>query len=387
MDEATPRGSATLSPEELRRYDRHVLLPEVGVDGQARLKSSGVLVVGAGGLGSPLLLYLAAAGVGRIGLVEFDRVDESNLQRQIVHGTSDIGRSKLDSARDRLHEINPFVSIEPFETALTSRNAMDICRGYDVIVDGTDNFPTRYLVNDVSVLLGKPNVHGSIFRFEGQVSVFWAAQGPCYRCLFPQPPPPGLVPSCAEGGVLGVLPGVIGALQATETIKLLLGKGEPLIGRLLLYDALALRFRELRVRKDEHCPVCGPAPTILAPVDYGQFCGVPGPTGEGDPGVVQLEPAEAHARIAGGALLLDVRNPDEWERARIGGATLVPLAELSERIDELPRDREIVVYCRSGPRSTLACQILAASGRSRVANLRGGILAWADSIDPSLPRS
>ena len=385
MDPISTRKLPELSPAEVRRYDRHLILLEVGAEGQARLIASGVLVVGAGGLGSPLLLYLAAAGVGRIGLVEFDRVDESNLQRQVLHGTKDVGRTKLASAIDRIRDINPNVSLEPYETALTSGNAMDICRGYDVIVDGTDNFPTRYLVNDVSVLLGKPNVYGSIFRFEGQLSVFWAPHGPCYRCLYPEPPPPGMVPSCAEGGVLGVLPGVVGALQATETVKLLLGRGETMLGRLLLYDALAMQFRELRLGKDPSCPVCGEAPTITEPIDYDQFCGVHSPGTEQSTDVAEVDPREAQERIRNGAYLLDVRNRDEWEFARLEGAVLIPLPELSDRIDEVPRDRDLIVYCRSGRRSALACLLLAASGRSSATNLRGGILAWAEQIDPDIP--
>ncbi len=376
-------SKSSLSPAELRRYDRHILLPEVGRDGQERLKQSSVLVVGAGGLGSPLALYLAAAGVGRIGIVDFDEVDESNLQRQIIHGTSDVGRPKLESARDSLREVNPHVQLDLIPTALRSENALDVCRPYDVIIDGTDNFPTRYLVNDVCVLLGKPNVYGSIFRFEGQVSVFWAEKGPCYRCLYPEPPPPGQVPSCAEGGVFGVLPGVVGTLQATECIKLLLGIGDLSIGRLLLYDALTLSFRTLNLHKDPKCRICGEDPEIKSPIDYYGFCGIPQPTSSET--FSDLGPKECQERIEAGAFLLDIREPQEYEFARLEGATLIPLGDLPGRMEELPRDREIIVYCRSGQRSLTACALLAAAGFPQLVNMEGGILRWGAELDPSIP--
>jgi molybdopterin/thiamine biosynthesis adenylyltransferase/rhodanese-related sulfurtransferase len=385
---ALPPATATLGQEELARYSRHLLLPEVGMDGQRRLKQASVLLVGTGGLGAPVGLYLAAAGVGRLGLVDFDVVDHSNLHRQVIHGTSDVGRSKLASARDSIAEINPNVQVECHEVALSSQNAMEIVPGYDIVIDGTDNFATRYLVNDVCVLLGKPNVYGSIFRFEGQASVFWAERGPCYRCLFPEPPPPGLVPSCAEGGVLGVLPGVIGMIQATEAVKLILGTGEPLIGRLLLYDALSMRFRELNLRKDGACAICGTNPTIRELIDYEVFCGTAPVSSNREGGEVELEPEELNALLQQGRpiSLIDVRNRPEWDLCRIEGARLIPLPELERRLNEIGHEDEIVVYCRSGMRSLAARDFLVSAGYSRVRSLRGGILAWADEIQPELPR-
>ena len=374
-----------LEPNEIARYSRHLVLPEVGMNGQLALKAASVLCIGAGGLGSPLALYLAAAGVGRLGLVDFDVVDLSNLQRQILHGTSDLGRPKLDSARDRIHDVNPHVAIETHEERLTSANALDILTDYDVIVDGTDNFPTRYLVNDACVLLGKPNVYGSIFRFEGQASVFWAAKGPCYRCLFPAPPPPGLVPSCAEGGVLGVLPGIVGTIQATETLKLITGSGEPLIGRLLLFDALAMRFRELKLKKDPACKLCGEKPEIRELIDYEGFCGV---TAEPTPAPASdITPLDLRARIDRGdrLLLLDVRNTEEWDICRIEGATLIPLPQLASRIGELDQSREIVCYCKMGGRSAKAAELLRQAGFT-VQSLNGGILRWAADVEHGMPQ-
>ncbi len=379
-----------LSPDEIRRYSRHLIMPEVGVDGQRRLKSASVLCIGAGGLGSPAALYLAAAGVGRLGIVDFDAVDFSNLHRQILHGTPDVGRPKLQSARDRLHAINPEIRIDTYETSLTSKNALDLFRDYDVILDGTDNFPTRYLVNDACVLLGKPNAYGSIFRFEGQASVFAAPGGPCYRCLYPQPPPPGLVPSCAEGGVLGVLPGVIGTIQATEAIKLILGVGQPLVGRLLLYDALTMRFRELKLRRDPACPVCGDRPTVTALIDYDQFCGV-APAAGAAPAVPETTVEELKARLDNkdNVFVLDVREPNEFQICRIAGSTLIPLGELPKRLAELPTGADapdIVVHCKMGGRSAKAVRQLLDRGFTRVQNLSGGILAWIDRVDPTQPK-
>jgi len=375
-----------LTHAEFRRYSRHLIMPEVGLAGQEKLRRGSVLLIGTGGLGSPAALYLAAAGVGRIGLVDFDVVDETNLQRQIIHGTKDVGRPKLHSARDRMLDVNPHIEVILYETAIDSSNALAIMREYDVIIDGTDNFPTRYLTNDACVLLGKPNVYGSIYRFEGQASVFYAAQGPCYRCLFPEPPPPGLVPSCAEGGVLGVLPGVIGAIQATEAVKLLLGKGSPLIGRLLLYDALEMTFDEVELRKNPDCPVCGDNPTVTELIDYVQFCGL-------DPALVleagwEITPAELASAIAAGErpVLLDVREPHEWEIAHLAGATLIPPGDLLARMNELSTAEDIVLYCRSGERSARALNLLREAGFRRLKNLRGGINAWAQVIDPSLPQ-
>ncbi len=384
--------SVELTNDEVRRYSRHLILPEIGPEGQKKLKASSVLLIGAGGLGSPLALYLAAAGVGRLGIVDADVVDESNLQRQILHGTSSVGRRKVESARERLAEINPNVEVTTHDEPFTSANAMEIARPYDVIVDGTDNFPTRYLSNDVSVLLGKPNVYGSIFRFEGQVSVFWGARGPCYRCLYREPPPPGLVPSCAEGGVLGILPGVIGTLQATETIKLLLGIGEPLIGRLLLYDALSMRFRELKLAKDPECPICGEHPTITELIDYEEFCGVPAhdrghEASTAEAGVPTLTVEELAGLRADGAehVLIDVREPHEYEIANLGGR-LIPLGQLEERLDEVPRTGRVIVHCKSGRRSQQAVELLLRHGYTNVENLEEGILAWSERVDEGVPR-
>ena len=380
-----------LTPDEVNRYSRHLILPEVSMEGQRKLRAARVLCIGAGGLGSPASLYLAAAGVGTIGMVDFDTVDLSNLQRQILHGTPDVGRPKLDSATDRLNAINPGVVIERHETALTSKNALEILREYDVVLDGTDNFPTRYLVNDACVLLGKPNAYGSIFRFEGQASVFAVKGGPCYRCLYPEPPPPGLVPSCAEGGVLGVLCGIIGTIQATEAIKLLLGVGEPLIGRFLIYDALRMRFRELKLQRDPQCPVCGDAPTVHELIDYEQFCGVrpeaqqtPAP----DAGTPEITVQTLKQRLDAGEplFLLDVREPHEVQICRISPSTLIPLGEVGRRMSELDADREMVVYCRSGVRSGKAVRALRDAGFSKVVNLKGGILEWIDKIDPTQPK-
>ena len=386
----------TLTPEELRRYNRHLILPEVGLEGQKKLKAASVLLVGAGGLGSPLALYLAAAGVGRLGLVDFDVVDETNLQRQVLHGTKDVGRPKLESARDRILDINPHVQVDLYKTRLTSENALDIIKEYDLVADGTDNFPTRYLVNDACVLAGKPNVYASIFRFEGQVSVFGTPDGPCYRCLYPEPPPPGLVPSCAEGGVLGVLPGLVGTIQATEVIKMILGIGTPLIGRLLLVDALHMQFRTLKVRKNPECPICGEHRTIHELIDYEQFCGLPSRNGEAaaqqtaEGEVPEITVHELKARLERGdrPVILDVRKPHEVQIASIGHDLLIPVDELPERLSELEsyRDREIVVYCRSGARSARATKLLREAGFRDVKNLKGGILAWSQEIDPSLPQ-
>ncbi|WP_416180990.1 molybdopterin-synthase adenylyltransferase MoeB [Chloroflexus sp.] len=381
-------SEVTLSNEEIARYSRHLIMPEVGMAGQRRLKQGSVLLIGAGGLGSPLALYLAAAGVGHIGLVDFDVVDASNLQRQIIHGTSTVGVAKTESAKRRLQDLNPYIEITTYETQITSQNALELMQPYDVIVDGTDNFPTRYLTNDACVLLGKPNVYGSIFRFEGQATVFSARDGgPCYRCLYPEPPPPGLVPSCAEGGVLGVLPGVIGTIQATEVIKLLTGIGEPLIGRLLLYDALAMRFRELKLRRNPSCPVCGDHPTITELIDYEQFCGlVEEPTLSNQFEITPRELAEWLER-PDRPFLLDVRNPYEVAIASIPGTDkLIPIDQLPERINELDSAREMVVYCRSGARSGRAVELLKSVGFRKVKNLVGGILRWADEVDPSVPK-
>ena len=382
-------GLPPLADQELLRYSRHLILPEVGLIGQRRLKASSVLLVGAGGLGSPLALYLAAAGVGRIGIVDFDVVDASNLQRQVLHGTSALGIPKLESARARLHDLNPHVRLDTYPTHLTSTNALDILREYDVVADGTDNFPTRYLVNDACVLLGKPNVYGSIFRFEGQASVFDARTGPCYRCLYPDPPPPGLVPSCAEGGVLGVLPGVIGVIQGIETLKLLLGIGEPLIGRLLVFDALAMSFRELRLRKDPGCPLCGEHPTLTQLIDYEQFCGLPSAeetarmASEWEISVSDLRAKQVRGEDF---VLVDVREPHEWEIARMAGATLIPLRALPARVAELDSSREIVLHCHHGVRSMRALEFLHQAGYRKLRSVRGGIDAWSHEIDPTVPR-
>jgi len=374
-----------LSHEEILRYSRHLILPDVGVEGQRKLKAARVLLVGAGGLGSPAALYLAAAGVGTLGLVDFDVVDKTNLQRQIIHGTSTVGRPKLDSAKERIEDLNPNVRVETFETRLTSENALDIIREFDIVADGTDNFPTRYLVNDACVLLGKPNVYGSIFRFEGQASVFYAKEGPCYRCLYAEPPPPGLVPSCAEGGVLGVLPGIIGSIQAMETIKLILGVGEPLIGRLVLFDALKLEFRELKLEKDPDCPVCGPHPTVTELIDYEAFCGI-GAEPSYDGAEITAQELRQEWERNPDLLVIDVREPHEYEITHIDGAVLIPLGELPSRLNELDGHREIVTHCHHGARSLKALEILKAAGFSKVRSLRGGIDAWAVNVDPSLPR-
>jgi adenylyltransferase/sulfurtransferase len=387
----TRADRVTLTPQEVARYSRHLIMPEVGMDGQKRLKAASVLLIGAGGLGSPLGLYLAAAGVGCIGLVDFDVVDFSNLQRQVLHGTADVGRSKLQSAKDRLQAINPEVGIDLYETRLTSANALQILGPYDVVIDGTDNFPTRYLVNDACVLLKKPNVYGSIFRFDGQASVFYPRQGPCYRCLYPEPPPPGEVPSCAEGGVLGILPGLIGCIQATEAVKLILGQGSPLVGRLLLYDALQMSFREFKVRRNPKCPVCGDAPTITKLIDYEQFCGVRGqeaPTPVAASAMNETTVEELKKRLDAGekVFILDVRNPEEIQICRIQGSTVIPLPALPQRFRELDPEREMVVHCKSGMRSQKAIQFLRQQGFKRLLNLKGGILAWADKIDPAMPK-
>ncbi|NIN72644.1 MAG: molybdopterin-synthase adenylyltransferase MoeB [Gemmatimonadetes bacterium] len=380
------------SPEEMRRYARHLILPEVGPEGQKKLKRARVLLIGAGGLGSPASLYLAAAGVGTIGLVDFDVVESSNLQRQIVHGTSDVGRPKLESARDRLLDVNPGISVEGHEVRLTSQNALDILSGYDIVVDGTDNFPTRYLINDACVLMGIPNVYGSIFRFEGQVSVFYARQGPCYRCLYPEPPPPGLVPSCAEGGVLGVLPGIIGALQANETIKLILGAGDPLVGRLLLFDALRVRFRELKLRKDPECPICGENPTVKELIDYEVFCGIREAEAEGrrlEASVPVITATELKARLDAGdpIRVIDVREPSELNISKLDEAELIPLKEFPASMAQLVQgNEEIVVVCRSGRRSAYAVRLLMDAGFSNVLNLTGGLLAWSDEVDPTMAK-
>ena len=375
-----------LSHAEMLRYSRHLLLPEVGVSGQRKLKAARVLTVGAGGLGSPLSLYLAAAGVGTIGIVDFDLVDLTNLQRQIVHGTSTLGRSKLDSAEERLTDLNPNVKIERHETRLTSQNAMEILREYDIVVDGTDNFPTRYLVNDACVLLGKPNVYGSIFRFEGQASLFYAEHGPCYRCLYSEPPPPGLVPSCAEGGVLGVLPGIIGSIQALETIKWIIGAGNSLIGRLLLFDALKLRFRELELRKDPACPLCGTNPTIRDLIDYEAFCGIGAEPLYAGPEITAEELKAELDQKGEDLVLIDVREPHEWEIAHIEAARLIPLNRLPERLGELDGHSEIVTHCHHGARSMKALEILKGAGFSKVRSLAGGIDAWAERVEPGLAR-
>ncbi|MDE2926468.1 MAG: molybdopterin-synthase adenylyltransferase MoeB [Acidobacteriota bacterium] len=379
---AAPPG--LLTHEEIRRYSRHLIMPEVGLEGQRKLKQASVLCIGAGGLGSPLAMYLAAAGVGRLGIVDFDVVDESNLQRQILHGTGDVGRPKLESAQETLSQINPHVQVETHQLRLSSENALDLFRYYDVVADGTDNFPTRYLVNDACVLSGKPNVYASIFRFEGQASVFALPDGPCYRCLYPEPPPPGLVPSCAEGGVLGILPGLVGIIQATEVVKLILEQGDPLEGRLLLFDALGMKFRELKLRRDPECPVCGDEPTLHELIDYEQFCGI---EPESATAVEEISAVELKQELDRGddVFILDVRNPPEYEICRIDGAHLIPLGDLLNRINELDTSREIVAQCRSGARSAQAVQLLRQAGFRKVRNLEGGILAWARDVDPTVP--
>src|SRR2546428_617027 len=378
---------AALSNDEILRYSRHLIMPEVGMEGQQKLKAARVLCIGAGGLGSPLALYLGAAGVGTLGIVDFDVVDYTNLQRQIIHTTADVGRNKLDSAAEKLKAINPFLELRTFETRLTSANALELFREFDIIADGTDNFPTRYLVNDACVLTGKPNVYGSIFRFEGQASVFATKQGPCYRCLYPEPPPPGLVPSCAEGGVLGILPGLIGVMQATEVIKLILGKGEPLIGRLLLVDALGMKFRELKLRKNPDCPACGTHPTITKPIDYDEFCGIRGEEKPVATGVPEIQVEELKRRLDAGedVFVLDVREPHEYQICNIGGY-LIPLGELPKRVHGIDSRRVVVAPCRPGVSSAKAVDFLRQSGFRKVKNLAGGILAWSDKVDPTMPK-
>jgi len=379
--------AAVLNNDEILRYSRHLIMPEVGMGGQQKLKAARVLCIGAGGLGSPLALYLTAAGVGTLGIVDFDVVDYTNLQRQIIHSTADVGRKKLESAADKLKAINPFLNLRTFETKLTSENALELFREFDIIADGTDNFPTRYLVNDACVLTGKPNIYGSIFRFEGQASVFATEPGPCYRCLYPEPPPPGLVPSCAEGGVLGILPGLVGVIQATETIKLILGQGEPLIGRLLLVDALGMNFRELKLRKNPDCPACGAHPTITKLIDYNEFCGIRGEEKPVETGVPEIQVEELKRRLDQGEniFVLDVREPHEYQICNIGGY-LIPLGDLPKRVNELDTSREIVAHCRSGVRSAKAVNFLRQAGFKKVSNLAGGILAWADRVDPKMPK-
>jgi len=390
---SAPPEEATLTKDEILRYSRHLILPEVGMEGQQKLKAAKVLLVGAGGLGAPLGLYLAAAGVGRIGIVDFDVVDFTNLQRQVIHATPDVGKKKLDSAAAKMQAINPALRVDKFEVALSSENALDILKDYDLVVDGTDNFPTRYLVNDACVLLGKPNVYGSIFRFEGQATVFAYEGGPCYRCLYPEPPPPGLVPSCAEGGVLGILPGTIGLIQATETVKLILGIGTTLVGRLLLYDALGMKFRELKLRKNPECPVCGDHPTVTRLIDYHQFCGVPQPSqqvpvqetkvNEGEIDVLELK-----QKLDRGDkfTLIDVREPHEYKICNIPGAKLIPLGEFPQHLGEFSPEDDIVIHCKSGMRSAKACAFLRQNGLTHVRNVVGGILAWSDKVDPSVPK-
>jgi molybdopterin/thiamine biosynthesis adenylyltransferase/rhodanese-related sulfurtransferase len=379
--------AATLTNDEILRYSRHLIMPEVGMAGQQKLKAARVLCIGAGGLGSPLTLYLAAAGVGTVGIVDFDVVDFTNLQRQIIHSTADVGRKKLDSAAEKLKAINPFINLKTFETRLSSENALELFRDFDIVADGTDNFPTRYLVNDACVLTGKPNVYGSIFRFEGQASVFATEEGPCYRCLYPEPPPPGLVPSCAEGGVLGILPGLVGVMQATEVIKLILGQGEPLIGRLLLIDALGMKFRELKLRKNPDCPACGTHPTVTKLIDYNEFCGIRGEEKPVETGIPEMQVEELKRRLDAGEDLyvLDVREPHEYQICNIGGH-LIPLGDLPKRVNELDSSREIVAHCRSGVRSAKAVGFLQQAGFKKVHNLAGGILAWADRVDPKMPK-
>jgi sulfur-carrier protein adenylyltransferase/sulfurtransferase len=388
MGPASSDRSAGLSKQEVLRYSRHLIMPEVGMEGQLKLKKAKVLCIGTGGLGAPLGLYLAAAGVGQLGLVDFDVVDFTNLQRQVLFGTSDVGRPKITAAADRLRDLNPEIRVDAIEARLSSENALELFQDYDIIVDGTDNFPTRYLVNDACVLLGKPNVYGSIFRFEGQITVFGYPDGPCYRCLYPEPPPPGLVPSCAEGGVLGVLPGIVGTIQAAETLKLILGKGQPLVGRLLLFDALAMKFRELKLRKNPDCPVCGTHRTVTKLIDYAEFCGI---RGEEAPSTVtnipEITPTELKTRLDRGddLYILDVREPHEYQICNLHGH-LIPLGELPRRVHELDSSREIVAHCRSGKRSAEAVEFLQKAGFRKIWNLKGGILAWSDDVDPSVPK-
>jgi len=387
MDQLAAKRKDALSPAEIRRYSRHLILPEVGMAGQLKLKQSSAIVIGAGGLGVPLLQYLSAAGVGRIGVVDFDVIDPTNLQRQVLYGTKDVGRRKIEVAKERVQQINPNIDVQTYETRLTSENALEILKDYDVIIDGTDNFPTRYLVNDASVLLKKPNVYGSIFRFEGQASVFWAEKGPCYRCLYAEPPPPGLVPSCAEGGVLGVLPGIVGSIQAIETIKVLLGKGDTLVGRLLVFDALRMKFRELRLRKNPECPVCGEHPTVKELIDYEEFCGLRGPS-EQVSEEFQITVDELKDKIDKDqeVVLLDVRERMEWEIARLQKAVLMPVAQVPGRVNELSTADEIVVYCKTGTRSARITNFLRELGFRKVKNLVGGIDEWAERVEPEMPR-
>ncbi len=385
LTEAKPE--AVLSNDEILRYSRHLIMPEVGMEGQQKLKAAKVLCIGAGGLGSPLALYLTAAGVGTLGIVDFDVVDYTNLQRQIIHTTADVGRKKLDSAAEKLKAINPYINLRTFDTKLTSANALELFREFDIIADGTDNFPTRYLVNDACVLTGKPNVYGSIFRFEGQASVFATEEGPCYRCLYPEPPPPGLVPSCAEGGVLGILPGLVGVIQATETIKLILGQGDPLIGRLLLVDALGMKFRELKLRKSPDCPACGKNPTVTQLIDYNEFCGIRGEEAPVSTDVPAITVEELKQKLDSkkDLFILDVREPHEYQICNLNGY-LIPLGDLPKRVHELDSSRDIVAHCRSGVRSAKAVNFLRQAGFKKVHNLTGGILAWADKIDPKMPK-
>ena len=387
---AEPQALPELTNDELGRYSRHLILPEVGMEGQQRLKAAKVLCVGTGGLGSPLALYLAAAGIGTLGLIDFDVVDASNLQRQIIHSTKDLGRKKIDSAQEKLNALNPALNVVKHETLLTSANALDIIKDYDIVADGTDNFPTRYLVNDACVLLNKPNAYGSIFRFEGQASVFATEEGPCYRCLYPEPPPPGLVPSCAEGGVLGILPGLVGVIQATEVIKLILGKGETLAGRLLLVDSLKMRFRELKLRKNPECPICGTNRTIHALIDYQQFCGITPERKEDQTeknGIPQIGVKDLKSRIDSGEeiYLIDVREPFEYAIANLGGK-LIPQNDVAQRLGEIDRDREVIVHCKGGVRSQKIAEYLKQQGYQRVINVAGGILAWADQVDPTMKK-
>ncbi len=387
MATTTDVAPVTLSNDEILRYSRHLIMPEVGMEGQLKIKAAKVLCIGAGGLGSPLALYLGAAGVGTLGIVDFDVVDYTNLQRQIIHSTADVGRKKLDSAADKLKAINPFINIRKFDTRLSSDNAIELFKEFDIIADGTDNFPTRYLVNDACVITGKPNVYGSIFRFEGQASIFATEGGPCYRCLYPEPPPPGLVPSCAEGGVLGILPGLVGVIQATEVIKLILGIGDPLIGRLLLIDALGMSFRQLKLRKNPECPVCGKNPTITELIDYEQFCGIRGEEApvETVSGEMQVEELKRRLDAGDDIYVLDVREPHEYQIANIGGH-LIPLGDLPNRVNELDSSREIVAHCKMGGRSAKAVTFLRQAGFKKVHNLAGGITAWAERVDPKMPK-
>jgi molybdopterin/thiamine biosynthesis adenylyltransferase/rhodanese-related sulfurtransferase len=387
MSTLTEIAPVSLNNDEILRYSRHLIMPEVGMEGQLKLKAAKVLCIGAGGLGSPLALYLGAAGVGTLGLVDFDVVDYTNLQRQIIHRTADVGHPKLDSAAEKIKAMNPFVNIKKFNTHLSSDNALEIFKDFDIIADGTDNFPTRYLTNDACVISGKPNVYASIFRFEGQASVFGMPEGPCYRCLYPEPPPPGLVPSCAEGGVLGILPGLLGVIQATEVIKLILGAGDSLIGRLLLVDALAMKFRELKLRKNPDCPVCGKHPTIKKLIDYQEFCGIRGEEVEAEVTTSEMQVEELKQRLDRGddLFILDVREPHEYQICNIGGH-LIPLGDLPNRVNELDTSKEIVAHCRSGVRSAKAVNFLRQAGFKKVHNLAGGILAWADRVDPSMPK-